>query len=55
MGLKLRIFVLPLYCPGDGREFLFVLGVDVCCQDSKTFLMQQLPLPMMEALLKSMS
>ena len=44
-----------LYCPGSGQELLPTLGVIVVCQDSKNFLMQELPLSMMDALLKSIN
>ena len=41
-----------LYCPGSGQELLSALGVIVVCQDSKNFLMRELPLSMIDALLK---
>ena len=41
-----------LYCPGSGQELLSALGVIVVCQDSKNFLMRELPLSMIDASVK---
>ena len=53
----LRMFVnyITLYCPGSGQELLSALGLIKVCQDSKNFLMRELPLSMIDALLQSMT
>ena len=42
-----------LYCPGNGQELLYVLGVTLVCHTSNVFLVLKVPLSINDAFSKS--